>query len=211
MHTVGEILRKARNEKKLMLDDIEKHLRIRKKFLVALEENAWDKLPSLPYIKGFLRSYSDYLGLKSEEIIAIFRRQFSLQEKSGLLPDGLAHPMDEPSIRLTPQLTVVAIISSFLVLFFGYLFLQYKAYTNPPNLIVTKPAEGEILVGDKIQVTGKTDNYAVISVNNQKIAVSQSGEFSTTLSLPPGINSILIESVSKYGKKKSVTRTIQVQ
>lgn len=211
MRTVGEILKKARTEKKLTLDDIEKNLRIRKKFLIALEENAWDKLPSLPYIKGFLRSYSDYLDLKSEEIIAIFRRQFSLQEKSGLLPDGLAHPMDEPTIRFTPQLAAFAIIFSFVILFFGYLFLQYRAYISPPNLVVTKPAEGEIMLGDKIAVAGKTDNYAVVSINNQKIAVSQNGEFSTTLSLPPGINTILIESTSKFGKKKSVTRTIQVQ
>lgn len=211
MRTVGEILQKARTEKKLTLDDVEKHLHIRKKFLIALEENTWDKLPSLPYIKGFLRSYSDYLDLKSEEIIAIFRRQFSLQEKSGLLPDGLTHPVDEPPIRLTPQLAAAVIIFSFIILFFGYLFLQYKAYISPPNLIVTKPAEGEIVLSDKIAVEGKTDNYAVVSVNNQKIAVSQNGEFSTTLSLPPGINTILIESVSKFGKKKSVTRTIQVQ
>ncbi len=211
MHTVGEILKKARIEKKLSLEDIEKNLHIRKKFLAAIEENAWDKLPSLPYIKGFLRSYSSYLGLKSEEIIAIFRRQFSLQEKSGLLPEGLTHPVDEPAIRFTPQLAVVAIITSFIVLFFTYLFLQYKAYTNPPNLIVEKPAEGEILLGDKITVAGKTDSHAVISVNNQKIAVSQNGEFTTTLSLPPGINTILIESTNKFGKKKSITRTIQVQ
>jgi len=211
MHTVGEILKKARIEKNLSLENIEKNLRIRKKFLIAIEENAWDRLPSLPYIKGFLRSYSSYLGLKSEEIIAIFRRQFSLQEKSGLLPDGLTHPVNEPSIRFTPQLAVITIITSFIVLFFSYLFLQYKAYTNPPNLIVEKPQEGEILLSDKIIVTGKTDNQAVISVNNQKIAVSQNGEFSTTLSLPPGVNTILIESVSKYGKKRSITRTIQVQ
>ena len=211
MYTVGEILRKARNEKNLSLDDIEKNLRIRKKFLVAIEENAWDRLPSLPYIKGFLRNYSSYLGLKSEEIIAIFRRQFNLQEKSGLLPEGLTHPMDEPPIRFTPQLAVVTIITSFIVLFFTYLFIQYKAYTNPPDLTVNKPAEGEVLLGDKIQVSGKTDSHAVISINNQKIAISQNGEFSTTLSLPPGVNTILVESISKYGKKRAITRTIQVQ
>jgi len=41
MRTVGEILKKARQEKNLTLDEIEKSLRIRKKFLMALEENAW--------------------------------------------------------------------------------------------------------------------------------------------------------------------------
>lgn len=211
MHTVGEILKKARSEKKLTLEDVEKQLKIRKKFLIALEENAWEKLPSLPYIKGFLRSYSNFLGLKSEELIAIFRREFSLNEKTGLLPDGLTHPVDEPTIKITPQIAGLSVVISFLILFFGYIFLQYRSFTNPPNLIVLKPAEGEIIYGDKATVSGKTDISAVISVNNQKIAVSQNGEFSTTLSLPPGTNTIFIESTSKYGKKKSITRTIQIQ
>lgn len=211
MLTVGEILKKARIENRLTLEDIEKQIRIRKKFLSALEENAWHELPSLPYIKGFLRNYSNFLNLRPEEIIAIFRRQFSEQEKAGLLPEGLTHPLDEPVIHFTPQIAVIGIIVSFIIFFFGYLFFQYKIYTSPPNLTVNSPAEGQVISSANIQVSGKTDSDAVISVNNIKIAINQSGEFTTTLILPPGINPIVIESTSKYGKKKTITRTIQVE
>lgn len=211
MRTVGEILKKARIEKRLTLEDIEKNLRIRKKFLEALEENAWNKLPSLPYIKGFLKNYSSFLGLVPEEMIAIFRRQFNQQEKAGLLPEGIAHPLDEPMFRFTPQIALVGIIVGFTIFFFGYLFIQYKTYTSPPNLTVSTPLEGEIIAEDKIQVKGKTDTDAVVSINNIKIAVNENGEFSTTLVLPPGVNSIIVESVSKYGKKNTITRTIQVE
>lgn len=211
MRTVGEILKKARTEKKLTFEEIEKQIRIRKKFLMALEENAWEKLPSLPYIKGFLRSYSSYLGLKGEETIAIFRRQFRQREKAGLLPHGLTYPLDESPIRITPQVAVVGIVISFLLIFSGFLLYQYKIYTSPPNLTISTPKEGEIILSDKVQITGKTDIDAVISVNNQKIAVLPDGEFTTTISLSPGINTIVIESTSKYGKKKTINRTIQIQ
>lgn len=211
MRTVGEILKKARLEKKLNFEDIEKSTKIRKKFLLALEENAWEKLPSLPYIKGFIRNYSIFLGLKPDEMVAIFRRNFQEHEKTGILPSGLTHPLDEPAFHFTPQVGLAGIIAVFLLLFFGYLFLQFRSYTNPPNLNIIKPAEGEIFSTGKIQVAGKTDEDAVISVNNQKIALTQNGEFTTALLLSPGVNSIIIESTSKYGKTRTVTRTIQVK
>lgn len=210
MKTVGEILKKARTEKGLELDDIEKQLRIRKKFLEALEENEWNRLPSTPYIKGFLRNYSLFLGLKPEEMVAIFRRQFGEQQRAGLIPEGLTHPLNEPLFKLTPQAAVLGIISLFLIFFFGYLIFQYKSYISPPELAVNQPKEGEILTSSRIQVEGKTDNDAVVSVNNQKIALGKNGEFLITISLLPGVNVITIESTSKYGKKKTLTRTVEI-
>ncbi|MBM3282754.1 helix-turn-helix domain-containing protein [Candidatus Gottesmanbacteria bacterium] len=211
MRTVGEILKKARLEKKLIIEDVEKQLRIRKKYLIALEENSWDKLPALPYIKGFLRNYSCLLGLKPEEMLAVFRRQFQNQDKTRLLPKGLSYPLNSPIIRFTPQITIGAIIISFLILFFSYLAFQYKTYISPPNLTIDKPAEGEIVNADRIQIIGRTDPDAVVSVNNQKIALSADGTFTTLISISPGVNTIAIESVSKYGKKKTVSRIIQYQ
>ncbi len=211
MKTVGEILKKVRIEKKFNFEDIEKATKIRKKFLIALEENDWNKLPSMPYIKGFIRNYSSFLGLKPDEMVAIFRRHFQEQEKNRLLPSGLAHPLNEPVFKFSPQIGLIVILISFLILFFGYLFFQYNSYTSPPNLVISKPLEGESLNTSKISVSGKTDADAVISVNNQKVALSVNGEFTTTLLLSPGVNSIMIESTSKYGKKKTVTRTIQIQ
>lgn len=211
MRTVGEILKKARIDKKLAFEDIEKQLRIRKKFLVALEENDWDRLPSLPYIKGFLKNYSSFLGLNANEMLAIFRRQFSPTQKGSLLPEGITKPLNEPLLRFTPQTIILAILFSFIALLFTYLFIQYQAFTGPPNLTISKPQEGEIVASEEVQITGKTDPDAVVSINNQKIAVSVNGEFSLKLILGPDTNTIVIEATSKYGKKKTVKRTIQVQ
>jgi cytoskeletal protein RodZ len=210
MRTVGELLKKARIEKKLAYEEIENQLRIRKKFLIALEENAWNKLPSLPYIKGFIRNYSALLGLKPDEMVAIFRRQFAAQEKAGLLPDGVTHPLDEPHFHITPTYTALFLTISFTFIFLAYLFFQYTSVTAAPILSVTKPLEGETIPSEIVTVAGKTDKDAVLSINNQKIALSTSGDFFTTLNLPAGINTLVIESTSKNGKKSATTRTIQV-
>ena len=211
MLTIGEILKRVRLEKKLTFEEIEIHLRIRKKFLVALEENSWEKLPSLPYIKGFLKNYSSFLGLKPDEMLAIFRRQFRQQERQGLLPEGVTEPLNQSIFRYAPKTISVLIIVFFFLFFFGYLFYQYRNITSPPPLNITSPKEGEIFSSERIMVTGITNTDAVILVNNQKIAVDESGHFFTTLTLSPGTNIIMIESVSKYNRKNTIKRTIRIQ
>jgi cytoskeletal protein RodZ len=211
MRTTGEILKKARLEKKLSLEDVEKSIRIRKKFLEALEQNDWEKLPSLPYIKGFLRNYSTYLGLVPDEMIAVFRRQFKNQEDEKVLPDSATNPVHDPAFRLSPQSIIIGIVVLFLTTFFGYLFLQYRSYTSAPMLTINQPQEGQTYTTDTAKVTGKTDSDAVINVNKQNITISDTGDFDTTVKLNPGTNTIVIESTSKYGKKNSVTRTVQLQ
>lgn len=211
MRTIGEILKRARAEKKLTFEEIEAHLRIRKKFLMALEENSWDKLPSLPYIKGFLKNYSSFLGLKPDEMLAIFRRQFRQQERQGLLPEGVTEPLNQSFFRYTPKTISILIIVFFILFFSGYLFYQYRNITSPPPLDVISPKEGQIFSSERIAVTGITNSDAVVLINNQKIAVNDNGRFSTTLTLSPGTNIVVIESVSKYNRKSSVKRTIRIQ
>lgn len=212
MKTVGEILKKARIEKHITLEEAEKNLKIRKKFLQALEENNWNKLPSLPYIKGFLKNYSRLLGLNSEQILAIFRREYPFnKQKNELLPKGLSQPLDEPLVKITPQVTVFLLVFIFLIFFFGYIGLQYKAYIDPPSLSVEKPLEGEILYSQKLEILGKTDKDSVLSINGKKVAIENDGTFKTYLSLTPGINQIIIESTSKFGKKRTIIRTVQFE
>ena len=42
---------------------MQKAIRIRDRYLQALEEERWELLPGDAYVKGFLRTYADYLGL----------------------------------------------------------------------------------------------------------------------------------------------------
>ncbi len=65
---VGERLRTARVARGLSLDDVEAGTRIRRRYLEALEEEAFDRLPGPTYVRGFLRSYAAYLDLPADEI-----------------------------------------------------------------------------------------------------------------------------------------------
>ena len=72
---VGEILRRARIHMGLSLEDVESQLRIRSALLEALEHNDVSNLPGRAYAIGFVRSYSEFLGLDGDKMVALFKRQ----------------------------------------------------------------------------------------------------------------------------------------
>lgn len=65
----GAILRKAREEKGWTYNDVEESIKIRVRYLDAMEREDYDILPGPIYTKGFLRTYSRLLGLNPEEIV----------------------------------------------------------------------------------------------------------------------------------------------
>jgi cytoskeletal protein RodZ len=81
MLSVGEILRKERENRGLTLQQIEKAIRIREKFLRALEESDWEVFPSKIYITGILKNYARYLNLDDKKLSAFFRREYARKEE----------------------------------------------------------------------------------------------------------------------------------
>src|SRR2546422_7431652 len=66
MFEIGNSLREAREHQGLDYSQVELATKIRAKYIQALEDEHFEILPSGTYIKGFLRSYSEYLGLDGQ-------------------------------------------------------------------------------------------------------------------------------------------------
>jgi hypothetical protein len=66
---LGEILRQAREDIHLSLEEVERETRIRAKFLAALESGDLRALPSDAHAKGFLRNYAQFLGLDAQAML----------------------------------------------------------------------------------------------------------------------------------------------
>lgn len=64
MQGIGEILKRAREEQGISLDEVAEATKIRSKYLRALEEEQFDALPGDVYARGFATAYLKYLGIK---------------------------------------------------------------------------------------------------------------------------------------------------
>ena len=77
MPKVGSKLRETREAKNLTLKDVEQATNIRRKYLEALEAGEYEVLPGEVYVKGFIRNYSECLGLNPEELLALYKNENS--------------------------------------------------------------------------------------------------------------------------------------
>jgi cytoskeletal protein RodZ len=89
MFQIGPSLREARTRRGLSPADVHKAIRIRERYLTALEEERWDMLPGDAYTKGFLRTYAEFLGLHGQLYIDEFNARIAVKDEEPLVPESL--------------------------------------------------------------------------------------------------------------------------
>ena len=90
MFEIGGSLREARLKRNLTPADVQKAIRIRDRYLQALEEERWELLPGDAYVKGFLRTYADYLGLDGQLYVEEYNSRFARPDEPQLVPERFA-------------------------------------------------------------------------------------------------------------------------
>ena len=91
---IGHRLREARESRGLSLDDVERATKIRVRHLDALEEERFELLPGDAYVRGFLRTYADFLGLEGQRFVDEYTARFPNAEPAlELAPSPAAQPL----------------------------------------------------------------------------------------------------------------------
>jgi hypothetical protein len=80
---IGTSLRDARLRKQIDIPEAEQGTKIRSKYLRALEDEQFEILPSPTYVKGFLRSYAEYLGLDGQLYVDEYNSRYVTGDDGG--------------------------------------------------------------------------------------------------------------------------------
>jgi cytoskeleton protein RodZ len=70
---IGETLREARMRRQIDIADVEQATKIRAKYLRALENEEFDLLPGPTFVRSFLKTYANYLGLDARVLVEEYR------------------------------------------------------------------------------------------------------------------------------------------
>lgn len=208
MRTVGQILKEERERKFYTLDEIEKITKIRKELLFALEMGQYSKLPPSTFVQGFIKNYGRFLGLNTEKLLAVFRREFSENKNPPRILDSFSNPIDDKRFRLTPTRVLISMIFALVAIFFVYLWFQYRFLVGSPFLEINQPADQLTTTANEIIVLGRTDPEVKVAINDQEIAIDESGKFSQTIKLSNSVNNIVVTATSKSGKQTKVQKTV---
>ena len=113
---IGNSLREARLRRHIDFSDAEHGTKIRGKYLRALEDERFELLPSHTYIKGFLRSYAEYLGLDGQLYVDEYNSRFVIGEEDAPVPGAArAGGQGAPSDRRESNIVLLALTAIALV------------------------------------------------------------------------------------------------
>ncbi|MFL7891184.1 MAG: helix-turn-helix domain-containing protein [Anaerolineales bacterium] len=101
---IGKELQETRQGLEISLEQAAEETRIRLRYLQALEQGDFNQLPSKAHLRGFLRSYADYLGIDSGRLLKKFEQlenpeqEIEVEIPSELLPEEPKDPQKSVSI-----------------------------------------------------------------------------------------------------------------
>lgn len=230
-HTIGERLRAARQGQRLQLNDLGAELKINPQHLRALEEGRYNDFSSPVYIKNYLRRYTQRLGIawstvadQYEQEIRVFHATpspvVSQQRPKGRARGSEQHRGAErrhsasgvfnARALMIPRLFKMGIAGMVALLLVVYFVLQVVQFLSPPPLTVIAPATDVIATDRKIQVSGTTDPEMIVEINGQRASVQPNGDFTETVFLHDGLNTLRITARSKRSQERVVVRNVLV-
>lgn len=208
MRKISEMLQDKRIEKGYSLEKIVKATKIKKDFLIAIEDGKYHDLPSESYALGFIKNYATYLGIDQNNAAALFRREFE-GIKGGALP---TFKSQDKRLRkkyfLTPRNFIILAI---MIVIVGYIAFQYSSFFLGPRLQIIEPQNNSVISNNIVEVRGKTDPYATVLINNEEAYVQLDGTFRKTLYLFEGSKSITISSRNRNGKDTRIILNVSVK
>lgn len=211
MRTIGQVLKESRESKLYTLDEVEKHTKIRKELLKALEEDDFTKLPPITFVQGFVKNYGKFLGLDPKKLLAILRRDFEASKHPPQVMESFSKPLSKKRVLITPSRLIGLVVAVIVIGFFAYLWFEYRSFVGAPELNVTSPTQGQTVEVTTISVEGSTDPDAKLTVNEQEIALDKEGKFKEDVKLSSSVNTLSIVSTSKFGQSTKVERTVYIK
>lgn len=150
MFEIGDTLREARLRQGLTIKDVEDSLKIRGKYLQALEQDDFEVLPGSTFVRAFLRSYAAFLGLEADVLVAEYLNAHDsaadihrTRHPNG--PGGLslrAQPRTRGR-RSQPNYVVVAVVALIVLTVVAIIFRdrgEAPAVIDPENITTTTTA-----------------------------------------------------------------------
>jgi cytoskeletal protein RodZ len=108
MTSLGETLRKTREDKGLDIDAVARDTNIARRYLVALEEENFDQFPAEAYALGFMKNYGEYLGLDTDELLSLYK---ALKIQETPVPDVLLFkPKSSAASKLLPAAIILFVL-----------------------------------------------------------------------------------------------------
>lgn len=149
MSELGQLLKKTRMEKGISLDDLQEATKIQKRYLVAIEEGNYKILPGSFYVRAFIKSYAEEVGLDPSEVLRMYQNVIPSPH-----PDQTIEPIRKKraSSRNTDAMNrwiSSIVLWSFIILIAGIIYYFYYTHSS---------GNEKVLDNDDYRITDQADS-----------------------------------------------------
>lgn len=210
--TLGEKLKKQREQAELTLRETSRRIQASPRFLQALEEDDYKKFPAKVYALGFLKRLLRELATPNQdEWLKEFNnewevRMFRKTKEALPLPENRGEDPYITPARLWTGTGILLFIS--LLIFLGSRFGNFVA---SPELNLETPREQEAVAGGTVKVKGRTEKESQLTVNGREIKIDGQGNFEEDIELATGLNTLEFLTRNRFGKENRAVRHVLVR
>lgn len=211
--TVGDIFQEKRRRNVLTLEDAAKKLKIQIKYLRALEQGNYKDLPADVYIRGFIRSYAEYLDLDIDAMLELYKTESNIINNIDKKNKDKNEEKEFKSSRviITPRIAKIAAAILVIAGIFFYLWYQISGLSAAPRLTVSEPMTDKTISEDSMVIIGQTKAGADVAINGQSVYVDEEGNFKESVALQEGLNNLRIVASNKLDKENVIERKVMVE
>jgi transcriptional regulator with XRE-family HTH domain len=202
--TLGEKLKKLREENLYSVKRLAKKVFIHKKYIEALEENDYANLPDEIYTKNYIIAFVKFFKRDPAPFVNEYLSEISKNKtvSKKYITGGSSR------FVFPVHMTKYAIIGIIIISFATYLGFEIKTITTPPHLRIFEPADATVVKSPVLTIAGQSNKESRIKINGEPIMPNADGTFKEDIDLQRGLNIIKISASKKYSKENIIYRKI---
>lgn len=201
-----EILKEQFHNKGFSVEKLGNLTAIPDRYLSALLEGDFIKLPPAPYVRGYLIKIAAILDLDAPTLCESYKNEQSI--KSSGAEDRL--PVNRFAIKPVNKKMAMSVVASVLV--GAYLIWNVGHLVGRPTLEISYPLAQTIIVAEAlITVAGNIDPADKLFINEQETIVGAEGDFAMDYNLEPGLNTLELKVKRFLGRETKAIRQVIYQ
>lgn len=164
-----------------------------------------NRLPSAPYLKGYLARLGEVLGFDPNQ---------AWEEMKRLTDAKSSGKSDEPSRNRFSREPISKYLIGGIVVFLLLMYVGFRFYkiSGTPSLIISSPQENMVVVGENsFPLVGSVSNTSELKINGEQVQIQSDGSWQKTVSLQEGINTVEITAKKFLGRETKVIKQIVYQ
>jgi cytoskeletal protein RodZ len=208
--TLGDMLRSKREERGSTLEDVERATQVSKKYIAALEQNDFMKLPEPVYAKRFARALAKHYQLDPNTVVENLLKEMTAAVEA----PAISHPttfVQGRAMLSTPSIMKVILGGLAFLAVVGYFAVSVHRILKPPEVTLFSPQDDQMFGSSRVPLEGVTEPEVELTVNGEAVPTEADGSFKELLTLPPGVSDLRIAAKKRHSREREVYLKVVVE